>query len=1148
MTNTLMSIEDVAQYLNVSISTVRRWVKKGKLIGKKVGTQWRFDPLIVIEAYNNGMLSHSIESADKNFINHQPYNIPTWARPIITSWKNHNLKFIEKIHPDHVVVIDRRGSKIWELINDGKYTEGRNLWHSTIFNFISDKEASKLFNKKNVLLFDEMMQYGKIMHSIRRKLEHFNANVTSAVCIRRKSYAESGKLIEQNAIVYEDLDDKQFAERAGMISRLMNISSPPLDTDHILIKTKIKDEINLPTFLQNLSKHGTAYLVRYPDPDSDYNLCAITLDRPQFFNTDLNKAFNEFSFNWNNPCKIRFYINPKSNECSCTFIAFPEITAVEDTWQNLSITKGQLNPKNTTASKREIDIIFKKDSEKYNRIFSSIYLDLSLSLFRDFVLSGTMNEIGLLLYDTKKTINGDLTKAIYGDSTSKYILKYIKQIIFDYQSGSDIFSMTNSSPPNLYTRSNSEKLLYDDDLFECRQKLVNIIPKKTNDKNLSLISLHTLTNKLDNFSESTIGKAIDYEIDWGVIKPNTIHQLNTMGKEKMVIAKRGFSRGEFGPCFDFNDAITTHENILRRRTVVLGPIVMEKFLKGIDKSQLTASQFAKLFANLMHDWDLRNDKYDPLWLGWVPYLFGPLPVVPKQTIFGNYQRYENFLKDFNCIIETQEKHKTKFWNRYKPADQSKIQWKKIYNNITDATYRARVSGLVRAYSAIQLQTTTKRLSDTRSTKYSTFQDPLIVLGAARNEKLTYISGWFEITQWQEKGEFLFDKIEAMSFVEKRYNEPLLSKHLQDFSTPARLLFDKIQMYKNLPYLRNQLKQLADGSNLDYIDVILESTDPTPTIVSHSPYPIKNLEWASSIMRLFSSYVRQLMTSLNLETDSKSNLVKDTNIKRDANFYLKELLEVCEQLLPFEINLQNAISDSNVGVLTSKTAESLTIVFNTIVKLFKSEIPDPRPQFERDRDSMVSFDGLITRFTSIPYPEPYAIAELDINNIKNLIHLSEYLGGHSDKILYNILNKVKNDANNIVKQYPGVEIGGLSGDSIILVGTDVNKVISAVCKIISVTTYNLGIIDHRIIPFGLFRAGIAWYQSTLGDSFKGSQPGLTAHEIGSRHGGSKAGIICITHAIYDRLSEKNQAEFSDYNITSSQGKVYFLNWGPDKQFD
>ena len=40
----MLSIRAVADHLDVSIKTIRRWIKRGDLLAFKVGSQWRIDP------------------------------------------------------------------------------------------------------------------------------------------------------------------------------------------------------------------------------------------------------------------------------------------------------------------------------------------------------------------------------------------------------------------------------------------------------------------------------------------------------------------------------------------------------------------------------------------------------------------------------------------------------------------------------------------------------------------------------------------------------------------------------------------------------------------------------------------------------------------------------------------------------------------------------------------------------------------------------------------------------------------------------------------------------------------------------------------------------------------------------------------------
>ena len=55
MAKSLMTVEEVAEYLRVKSSTVYEWAKKGKIPAAKVGRLWRFDREEIEEWVRNNM-------------------------------------------------------------------------------------------------------------------------------------------------------------------------------------------------------------------------------------------------------------------------------------------------------------------------------------------------------------------------------------------------------------------------------------------------------------------------------------------------------------------------------------------------------------------------------------------------------------------------------------------------------------------------------------------------------------------------------------------------------------------------------------------------------------------------------------------------------------------------------------------------------------------------------------------------------------------------------------------------------------------------------------------------------------------------------------------------------------------------------------
>ncbi len=54
MPQPLLTLEEAAQRLRTSIWTVRRWIREGKLVGTKIGGEWRVDPADLEEFIHKG--------------------------------------------------------------------------------------------------------------------------------------------------------------------------------------------------------------------------------------------------------------------------------------------------------------------------------------------------------------------------------------------------------------------------------------------------------------------------------------------------------------------------------------------------------------------------------------------------------------------------------------------------------------------------------------------------------------------------------------------------------------------------------------------------------------------------------------------------------------------------------------------------------------------------------------------------------------------------------------------------------------------------------------------------------------------------------------------------------------------------------------
>jgi hypothetical protein len=1028
------------------------------------------------------------------------------------------------------------------------YKWGHNLWHSTAIELMDPQEIVRLFGHRSVLTFDEMMQHGREMNELRSRLsaKDIEAKVTSLVCVRRRSHAESGDLLEYKAYACEDVDDKIFAERAISISRLVHLFEPPLDADHIVVKGYLSKEISDEDFFKRLAKWGMPFIVW--SQDKEHKFMAVTLDRPQFFDIGNSVQTENLSYGWEGPCKVRFYLSPESGECFCSFIVYPQINAQLGDWAQLSL--------DGNITKQLPLLINMKDNAQTNllesslrRVYQMICVNMGLKLFDNFVVSGAMEEIGITIDTSPNAIDLDQTRATFGRTFGDMVIKKMRDTIIHASTGKrDMFHEGSYSPPPLFVRQNrSDKRIID--TFKCRVDLLKAIPKRYDDESKNgpnlPISYGGIVTKLGNYLESTIGRVFDYELDQGTIKPFVQVDLTPKNGTYVVNIWRGFYRGEFGAWFEW-DRLQTHQDVVIQRTLGLGPTMIEQFMAKTGDSQMTATHFDKLFANIQHD--LREGIHDLFYIGWRPYKYGPVPIVSDTDASGSYVEFQRFLIDRNCISEVRERHGSVVWHRYKPADENIVQWRNLYQSKISAVTRAHLAGLVRLYAAILKRYKTIKSAEPNSSTGTTVQDPLIMLASARNEKIAYICGWFEVHDWKAKGRLFFPYLTAIASTERRHTDPFLKSELEDFAAPGRLLLNKIEMYRNIPYLRQQIDNMVQTDDFEAGIVALDTIDVTPKFDMHSAYPMGKLEWACGIMRAFSSMTRQILTACNLDIETESEGTKGNKVNKDSSYYLEKLLTQLPDLRPLEGKLRFCISESKNGILTLNMAECLSNTFSMILSIFDNQvIPDPRPTYERRKEKQQIWDGLLITFKEVQLTPPYAIAVADIKNIRNLPKYGEIFGITQGHALNNLQDWVERIVNKVVERHrsEGVVLAGLTGDNVILASPTCEGTFISLLDLIRQMNYELAVIDRTLFAsFGLLRAGISWREDSLSSDYADIRPGVIAYEIGDKHGRG-LGEIAISEAIYQRLPNNNQVDFIPTDEVTGQGKVFLRKWNPDR---
>ena len=216
MTTNLLRIKDVATRYGVSVSTVRRWMKSGKLSGQKVGGRWRFtleDVQGLFTGIQPGASGLTEVHADfRQYVQNKP-----WARDALRTWQNGLTAVLESVSPDHVIVNDRRGAKVWSLIAPSNYRWGVNLWHSTISEHLPEDELRKLWSRPDTRrrLLDGLEEkgYGKEqLNELTRMVDAENSDlydVLAHVAFALAPVSREERVNTHKSLIFAHYGDKQ---------------------------------------------------------------------------------------------------------------------------------------------------------------------------------------------------------------------------------------------------------------------------------------------------------------------------------------------------------------------------------------------------------------------------------------------------------------------------------------------------------------------------------------------------------------------------------------------------------------------------------------------------------------------------------------------------------------------------------------------------------------------------------------------------------------------------------------------------------------------------------------------------------------------------------------------------------------------------
>jgi hypothetical protein len=215
------------------------------------------------------------------------------------------------------------------------------------------------------------------------------------------------------------------------------------------------------------------------------------------------------------------------------------------------------------------------------------------------------------------------------------------------------------------------------------------------------------------------------------------------------------------------------------------------------------------------------------------------------------------------------------------------------------------------------------------------------------------------------------------------------------------------------------------------------------------------------------------------------------------------------------------------IIDTRDAKTL----NEILGDTKNEDSTEPPSYE--------WDGIISRLKGPHYLTPYAIGVMDVIGLINLTRIASVFGMDFDKAIFGMFSLINEVLNDMVAFHPKISNLGMANDTILITSQDVDELLSCIKDIATVTNSKITEKDKNIDNIVGYRSGVAWVDSSLGESFKPIKAGTLAFRMSDK-AGRKAGQISITKAAYKQLSPKSKAAFKDTYEDSEQGNIYLYD--------
>lgn len=952
MSKELLTVEEVAQALRVSRLTIYRMLSKGQIQAVKVGNQWRFRTEAIDNLLTEPPATETHKQETSMFASAQGRH---WEHKYRQLFKNYLETELKAPGFDHVVVVDRKGAKLLEWLDvfPAQSDFYRKLRYPDAFKWIPESLLRERLEGSRVAILDDMVQHGSIFRDQREFFESKGAEVNTYSLIRRKSYYENGITRDPFVNVCLDLSDSDFMQLTSEISSFFQAQGLPLDVDHLVMRIEPSKGLKeLDQVVEYLSLLGKIYFLPSTE-GSDMNESAIiTVDDPEFF--DVSGVDLPEGTKGEGVCKLRFYFHPSKGYFYIVPIVFPKVSfATEEQTKRGFGDESSCAPFCNVPILKDFDQLIPENRVEFLYRGVSLYLSsLLVSQFLRFVNSGN----GPIRIEQKDIhFESEDLHRIYGRVVGEYYRRVSWDLILSAFGSTDNGSVGSDDIVEESFCSTKEKgdfsHLKGGSVLDCERICESVVSllaeerskrkdiKRTLNRGLSFTEIQ---ERLPHLKACDISMAFDILLDSGEIKP--LYEVRPGNHNPKYVCLRSYRKGEynepvFGSWFE-TSAARTNERYATEKIIRAIPYVLDRLMKNSSKLANGVPQTLcnKVFTNLQHDWN--REMFEPLFLLWKPYLFGPLCGVPRQNEpFGGYHSLLTFARKYPTYVFSQGK--------FRPSDDR--SWEKELLDYLRYEEIDLLAGYIDVYSSIFEQ-----CDDAKT-------DILVTLSACRDRRLTYVHAYKNLQLWIDGYERLSsDLMLRLPSIKTGKKDKRIESLLAYMATTVAQLAEKLARYKKLEETRKLIHdKLANHPRIALVEKVCAGLEVPSVIKSEPPYPLANLETVNRLARAFTSLLRQVFSKLDIAEDtrdSKERIDPKTGQEKDIGWYAARFVDLMKESERAKESAARLEENTKRGLVGKQLCDSIETIYGEMRLLIDDVqfLPKPTPVAREDRERFNKF--------------------------------------------------------------------------------------------------------------------------------------------------------------------------------------------------